>query len=65
MFVGKFFGGKIPEAHASKGADELADLGRNVAPKVRRCQSEMVKLVLLFSPYMCSMHWACYSQKKP
>eukprot|EP00983_Pelagomonas_calceolata_P130741 1161711-Pelagomonas_calceolata.AAC.3 len=34
MFVSKFFGGKIPEAHASKGADQLADLGRNVAPKV-------------------------------
>jgi len=34
MFVTKFFEGKVPRVHAVKGADQLADLGRSVAPKV-------------------------------
>lgn len=34
MFVVKFFEGKVPAAHEAKGADQLAELGCAVAPKV-------------------------------
>lgn len=35
QFVVKFFDGKVPGAHPTKGAEALAELGKAVGPKVR------------------------------
>ncbi len=34
QFVGKFFEGRVPAVHSSKGAEAVAELGAAVGPKV-------------------------------